>query len=155
MSNLIIPRERNIESVRAIIPSEDGASILLLRRKFNGNKNLGLWETPGGQRNFSFDEKRFTESREACVIRETEEETGFIINVGSLSVLEYRKVHDTDMIGHYSAWGGVGHIVDGAFELGEDHFDSGWFNPTRLPDIGLTNVTTVAIGQYNRVALGK
>jgi len=156
MSEIIIPRERNIETVRVYIPSEDGKLGLFLLRRDGAKKNGGLWEAAGGQREYDYVNGVYKESLEGCAIREAYEETGLIVRIGSLSVLASRKVNDADMLGDYRASGCEGYVVGGEFKLSDDgeHVDAAWFDPMNLPPLEFTTVTTILIGRHNTSTLG-
>ncbi len=136
-------RIRNVETVRVFLPAGLGDEIRILRRKLDSKKNPGLWEVPGGQREAN-------ETREQCVVRETQEETGLWIKIGKLILLDERHVDDVDMLGTYIAWGCEGRAIDGVFIRGNEHIDDALIDPLHLPQLDFTGVTTTIIGVHNR-----
>ena len=145
MSELIIPKKGNIETVRVILPIHE--DILVIRRNKNSKTNPGLWELPGGQTDPD-------ETLEKCAIREALQETGFTIKIGSLTLLQTRMVDDATMYGQYSAWGGEARIIGGEFRRGNEHDGEAFVNPLQLPPYDFTTVSTIAIGLHNRHILG-
>ncbi|WP_371176318.1 NUDIX hydrolase [Bacillus atrophaeus] len=96
--------------------------ILLVKRK-----DVPLWDLPGGR-------AEQDETVEECAIRETYEETGYIIDI-SYKIGEYErpKFHD------------VQHIVNGritggkALKHGTETANTKWFHPHRLPALMIPN----------------
>ncbi|WP_406621365.1 NUDIX hydrolase [Bacillus atrophaeus] len=96
--------------------------ILLVKRR-----DVPLWDLPGGR-------AEQDETAEECAIRETYEETGYIIDI-SYKIGEYErpKFHDVQHIFNGRITGGK------ALKKGTETANTKWFHPHRLPALMIPN----------------
>lgn len=107
-------------SVKVMIKDDEGCC-LLLKRSMSSKGNPGKWEPPGGKINQS-------ESFDAALLREVEEETGLaisIMHVFGVSESDLPKVKVVHLILD-------GHLESGQLHLSEEHDAYVWVDPTQM-----------------------
>ena len=125
----------------AFIVSQDGQSLLLLKRK--KSPEAGFWSIPGGA-------VEFGETFEAAAIREIREETGLIIEIRQLLALTDHVFPEAGV--HWITPSFLAVAVGGQLQnLEPDKQDAlEWFDLNNLPE-PLTMPSINALRRYNEI----
>jgi len=128
-------------SVKVLIQDDEGRR-LLLKRSMSSKGNPGKWEPPGGKINQS-------ESFDAALLREVEEETGLAISITHVvgaSESDLPKVKVVHLILE-------GHVESGQFHLSEEHDAYVWVDPTQLASMDLADWFRPFVETYSKKEL--
>lgn len=108
--------------------------VLLVKRKYPPQK--GKWVIPGGSVNLG-------ETLQAAAEREVMEETGLIIKakepIHTFDLIERNS--KGDVIFHYVIVDLLADYIDGEIEPADDASDAGWFSPSELEGIKISEAT--------------
>jgi len=109
-----------------IIVEKEG-EIILVKRKIEPFK--GSWCIPGGHLEYG------QENLEEAAIREFKEETGLIISVQDLTLLNVYSDPDRDPRGHIVTVAYFTDIFEGELEAGDDAAETRWFPLSPIPEL--------------------
>jgi len=118
---------------------EEG-KVLLVKRKYPPQK--GKWAIPGGL-------VKLGETLQEAAERETLEETGLIIKakepVHTFDLIE--RDSDGKILFHYVIIDLLAEYVEGEIRPADDVSDAGWFNPSDVEKLDITETTKYLLGK--------
>ncbi|WP_439032034.1 NUDIX hydrolase [Gordonia terrae] len=115
-----------VVAVGALITDDDGRILLILRRN---EPSAGHWSLPGGK-------VEPGETLEEAVVREVQEETGLIVEVGEPAVQLEIPVGDGRV---YEVYDFRAEIRAGTLRPGDDAADAAYFTPAQVREAKVTD----------------